>query len=720
MGLENYKNYFIYDALAKNGVMKIYVPKDISVLNIDDHIDAITNILKDGIETDFVHNMRIIISWGGDVECALGIGDYWFNLFMWYMILKTNQEIKPKHIFWQPELRKFHLKDFVDEFIAHKYNKINIDSKKLNSIICDGLCKYSSIELFSYYLANTINNEDDIQLMNASDEFFNLKHCSLKNVPFEDVKDEGMKITTRAIEIIKNSKNLIGYEHGLANSFRAKEAINDRQYKEASFNIGTKSNGSGTVYPYIIDKSFSTGGVNDPLSYEIESSTARAAQIMSKKNVGESGDFARLLGINNTDTILNKTGYECMSNHFIRYEIKTPKHLSMIKNRYYRFNPRGMDHLINHKDMSLVGKTVYLHSPITCASNANGHGICKKCYGDLYYTNLDINVGKIAAEILSSQLTQTLLSAKHLLETKIVKINWNDEFLDFFNVDINTISLAEDNFEDDSDLRAYHMIIDPESIVLENDDDSTSYYNDDGEEIIVQATETYNEYITKFIIETPDGKKIECCSAEQDSLYISNDFNKVIRKKAYNKENKIVVPLNVMTDIPLFYIKINNNEISKTMDNIISTIDKTSVTCSLTKDEAVQKLCDLIVESGLVIDSIHLEVILSNQIVDYNNILKKPNWANSDAKYKLLTLNQALTNNPSVIISMLYKDLGKVLYNPLTYNKKAPSFYDLFFMEAPQNYMDDDLIVEKVDSIRDPEKKLQMFTLVDKNKPRNI
>ena len=26
---------------------------------------------------------------------------------------KTNQEIKPKHIFWQPELRKFHLKDFV-------------------------------------------------------------------------------------------------------------------------------------------------------------------------------------------------------------------------------------------------------------------------------------------------------------------------------------------------------------------------------------------------------------------------------------------------------------------------------------------------------------------------------------------------------------------------------------------------------------------------------
>ena len=61
----------------------------------------------------------------------------------------------------------------------------------------------------------------------------------------------------------------------------------------------------GTVYPYIIDKSFKTGGVNDPLSYFIESSTARAAQIMSKTNVGDSGNFARLLGLNNTDTILN-------------------------------------------------------------------------------------------------------------------------------------------------------------------------------------------------------------------------------------------------------------------------------------------------------------------------------------------------------------------------------------------------------------------------------
>ena len=86
------------------------------------------------------------------------------------------------------------------------------------------------------------------------------------------------------IEIIKDSEKYLGYEHGLTNSFRASEAVNPKQYKEASLNIGTKPNGSGGIYPYIIDKSFKTGGVNDRLSYFIESSAARLAQILSKTN----------------------------------------------------------------------------------------------------------------------------------------------------------------------------------------------------------------------------------------------------------------------------------------------------------------------------------------------------------------------------------------------------------------------------------------------------
>jgi hypothetical protein len=715
--LQNFKNYFVYADNVKTGKqITVNVPTDITATNVDDHIIAISNILKDGIETPYVHDTKITISWGGDLWCELSFIDYWFSLFMWSMVLKTGGEIRPKHIFWGTELKRKNIKTFIDRFVLTIENKINIGNYELNNIIADGTWNFSNIEPFSFYLANTINNEDDIELMKKCPEYYDYLHMSFANVPFSDVKDIGQEITNKTIDIIKDSKKYLGYEHGLTNSFRASEAINPRQYKESRINIGTKSI-YDKVFPYVIDQSFSNGGVNRPLYYYIESSTARTAQIMSKTNVGDSGDFARLLGLNNTDTILNPVAaYKCMSRHFVKYEIKSPKHLSMIKNRYYRFNILGMEYLINDKDDSLIGKTVYLRSPMTCASLSSGHGICSRCYGDLYYTNKDINVGKIAAEILSSILTQTLLSAKHLLETKIIKTKWNKEFEELFDIDINCISLIQDIEDTIPDLRKYTLVIDPDNVNLVNDEEDTVKYDDDGN-MIQEDSIMYNEYITYFYIKSPNGVITKFGSEQDEPLYISKDLNSIIRKRgnATNDDAKVNIPMNLLVDSQLFYIKINNNEISKTMNDIINVINKSEVTGNMTKDEALQSIVDLVIEGGLDIDSVHLEVILANQIVDAKDILKKPNWNDPATQYKMFTLNQALTNNPSVIISLLYKDLNKTLYNPLTFTKNAPSFFDLFFSEQPQVYMSDEILVDAEDiNIRDRSKTIEMVKIVDK------
>ncbi len=714
--LQNFKNYFVYaDCVRNRKQMTIFVPTDITVNNVDDHIIAICNILKDGIETQFVHDTKFIVSWGGDIWCELSFIDYWFSLFMWSMILKTGGEIRPKHIFWSPELKRKNIKSFIDKFILTIDNKIKIGNYDLNNIIADGTWNYSHIEAFSYYLANTINNEDDIELMKVCPEYYDLLHTSLEGIPFADVKDEGQKLTDRTIEIIKESKKYLGYEHGLTNSFRASEAINPRQYKESRINIGTKS-AYDKVYPVIINQSFSNGGVNRPIYYYIESSTARTAQVLSKINVGDSGDFARLLGLNNTDTILNlNKDYQCMSRHFIKYEIKSAKHLSMVKDRYYRFNVLGLEYKINDSDTSLIGKTIYLRSPMTCASLAAGKGICKRCYGDLYYTNIDINIGKIAAEILSSILTQTLLSSKHLLETKIIKTKWNKEFTSFFDIDINCISLIEDIEDTIPDIRRYTMIIDPDDVYLVNDEEDTIRYDDEGNQINEEDSISYNEYITHFFIKSPNGVITKFGSEQDEPLYISKELNTIIRRRATNDDSKVNIPMNLLLDSQLFYIRINNNEISKTMNDIINVINKSEVTGSFDKDQALQAIVDLVIEGGLEIDSVHLEVILANQIVSDIDILKKPNWNDPAATYKLLTLNQALTNNPSVIISLLYKDLNKTLYNPLTFTKNAPSFFDLFFSEQPQVYMSDDILVNDEDiHIRDRSKTIEMVKIVDK------
>ena len=711
--MKNFKNYFVYaDAVKEEKNLSVYVPS-ITMENIDDHIiNGIFAILKDGIETDYVHNLLVNIYWKAGVDCDLFVIDYWFSLFMWKMILKDGDKIQPRHIFYTPELKRKDIKRFVDKFVLTRDNKINLGNVFLNDNICEGLWPFSYTEAFAYYLANTINNEDNIALMNASPEFNMLMHCSLAGVPIEQVKDAGLENTYAAVEIMKNSNALIGYDHGLRASLQANEAINVRQLKEAVFNIGTKPNGTGGIYPYIIDKSFMNGGVNDPLSFLIESDSARTAQIMSKTNVGDSGDFARILGLNNTDTIPNiDMNYECMSQNFIKFEIKTPNHLSMIKDRYYRFNPRGMEYLVDDSDSSLVGKTIYLRSPMTCASHAAGKGICKRCYGDLYYTNIDINIGKIAAEILSAQLTQRMLSAKHLLETLIKAIKWNPEFDEFFDVDLNTIRLA-----DLDDTRKYTLIIDPESVYLVNEEEDTITFEDDEESESVQIDDdagVYNEYITHFIIRTPEGQDIIFGSEDQDNLYISYELNMTIRKKATPDGGVVNIPLSALQDIPLFYIKINNNEISKTMNDIINVINKSAITENMTKDEAMQSIVDLVVEGHLDVDAVHLETILANQIVDPKDVLKRPNWNDPNVQYKMFTLNQALTNNPSVIVTMLYKDLNRVLYNPLTFTKHAPSFFDMFFMEQPQVYMNSDLLDENP-SISEPEKGITMCRIIDK------
>lgn len=303
--LINFKNYGSYADMVQARTGKVInVTQDLTNDNIDDHIEAIFNIFKDGIETDYVHNCKITLKWD-DIECRLGLPDYWMSLFMWSMILRTGNPIRPKHIFvgsksdaltgsenhyfpW--ELRKKDIQKFINKFVLTLENKIHIGNMRLNEIIEGALWRFCHLEHFAYYFANTINNEDDIDLMRHSPEFDSYIHCSLAGVPIDEVKQEGMAITNKAIAIIKDSERYLGYEHGLTNSFRANEAINPRQFKEASLNIGTKPNGAGAVYPYIIDKNFKTSGVNDPLSYFIESSTARAAQILSKINVGDSGE----------------------------------------------------------------------------------------------------------------------------------------------------------------------------------------------------------------------------------------------------------------------------------------------------------------------------------------------------------------------------------------------------------------------------------------------
>lgn len=676
--LSSPENYGAYKNIALGKNVKISTA-EINKGNWISHYGAILNLLRDGIETTEVQDSFIKVTFADNVTLDLSIPDYLLNLIMWNMLIRTEMPIESKHVFFDSEITKDTVKDYIDKHLIDTCRK-RFTNKELNNIIDDTLCHFHDIDEFAMYLANTVNLEDNIFLMNKCPEFYECMHADLSNVPIEDVKSVGMQYANKAIEIMKNAKQYLGYDHCLADACRASEGINPKQFKEFTINIGTKPDGHGGVFEKAIPTSFINGGVANPVDYFIESSTGRTAQIIKYNNVGSSGHFARLLGLNNMDSNLYPDpNYDCCSTNFLEITIKDKKTLTMLNNRYYRLYPNGMEKLLTRKDTDLIGKTIYLRSPITCASAARGQGVCYKCYGDLAYTVFDaglhfgVNIGRIASENLSSSLTQKLLSAKHLLETFVEKVVWDKKFSELFEIEGN---LIRTNSEIDG--KDFKLIIDPEMIELENEeDDDLSNIDDD------EGTPIFNEYITEF--EVADAVSTYPITNDKNiKLYISSDLNTIIRRKGEPIEGKIYIDFSELKDATLFIIPIENNELSKTLKNLEDLINKNNTIKGMNIHQLLQAVIDTIIEGGLKIASTHLEVILSNQCRDAHDILKRPKWYLYNPDYEILSLNRALTCNPSVTISMSYQKVSKLLYNPLTFKKHGASFMDYFFMERPQ------------------------------------
>lgn len=659
--------YSQYAELITNGSQKINTSIFTTIEILDNHFYQILNIFKDGIETKQIQDSFIIVEFVDKETVKLSIFDYWFNLLFWGLPVSTGEPITSRYLWFHEDITQGAISDYINTKFL-KDNRKKYTNIQINNMIDNIMYKFQFIDRFSLYLYNTANNEDTIELMKKDKTLWDCIHCDLSNVPMEDVKDVGQKYTNEGIKRIIASGT-----HWAAPYFRAKQGLNVKQVREFMFNIGTVPDGNGGIYPYIINGSYCNRGITEIKDYEIDGDKARLAQVLSHGNVGKSGAFARILGLNNMDDMLYPDpNYVCDSKHFIAITIKDSKTLSMYRGRYYRLQENGVEYQISQNplrnEMHLIGKTVLFRSPITCASRARGHGICYRCYGNLAHTNYDINIGRIASELLSSKLTQRLLSAKHLLETNIKKLMWTEYFHTFFDVDYNTIKLKEDiNF------KKYKLILDP----IDDED----FEEEDG-------SESYEKYVTGCIVVDPKGNQYNIGTTENDPIYLSPELVSVINRKTPDADGLYILDMDSIKDKILFYIEVVNNELGATLERIKSILNKNSEVRRLgTKDAVTQELVDTIIEGGLSIDAIHLEVILSHQCKSAESNLLEPDWTLKNATYRMISLNEALKDNPSVTVSLMYKDINKLLYYPLSFQKSAPSVLDLFYMTKPQNYM---------------------------------
>ena len=690
--VDQFENYYMYKDLATDGFCTVYT-KNIDKNNWRLHYLGILNILRDGIETDFVTQMKIYVKFADGEDCVLMIHEYYTTLVMWYLILQTDIVITSEHLFWDEDFLADMIKEYIDEVFLDEYRTL-YTNKSLNNIIADTLEPFKDIDEFSLWIMNTFNLEDTIRLMNENPRFDELLHLDLSNVIMDDIKEKGMDATNEVIDIIKETDY-----HCLCDSFRTHEATNPKQFKETYIHMGNIPNGEGGVFPTTINNSLINGGLNNPAYNIMEDSSGRNAQIIAKTNVSTSGAFARILGLNNSNTIINNdSSYICNSKHKLKITIYNKTILKMYNNRYYSFSPNGAEYKLKSKrDIHLIGQTLYFRSPCKCQSLSKGKGICFRCYGDLAYTNIDINPGKMAAELLSSRFTQKMLSAKHLLEEQIRKMLWSDIFFKLFDIQFNVIRLLDT--EDTNYYKGYKLIIYPDQIQFQDELDDFDY----------------NEYLTSFDVEFPDGNKYTINTNCNDEIYISPELKEYLWDDSSIVEDdrsEIVVDMSKLSEMgAIFLINITNNELSDSLKAITTVINKIDITETKTADELTQLFIEKILDSGISINAVHLETMIANQIRDDEDVLENADWSLANEHYRILSLSHALEWNPSVTVSLNYQNIAKMFYTPMTYRKHRASIYDLVCMEQPQIYLNPDIIDHSNSYISDKDEIKDAITL---------
>ena len=663
------ENYYVYTDIIEKGKLELDI-KDITIENYYDHFNAVTNILRDGIELEEIQNSKVYVKMKGEV-IPFTLTEYWINLMFWTIPIYAGIGVSREYLFDTSAITKGSIKQYFDKIIKKIEGRVDFIS--LNNLIDEAIYKLKYVNDFGMYLANTLNFKDTIDLMRKYPEFYDSMHSDLSNVSIEDVIKVGMDYTETQIKYITAEDS----DHCLKDSFIAREGVNKKQYKEVASSIGTKPDGRGSVYPHVIQNSFMNGGVNDPESLFIDSSVGRIAQILQKMNVGISGSFARLLETNNIDTFFNMDpNYACSTRNFIKVLIRDNTWLKLYDKRYYKLKENGPDYLLDYEtDKHLIGQELYFRSPITCESYANGTGICRKCYGELYTVNRDINPGKIAAALLSAIYTQMLLSAKHLLESAAMEIKWCDTMSSIFDVELTVVS-----FKADLDVKKYSIIIDPAGV--DSDDDS----EDDETVDLIDST----DFVNKFEVLCPDGHTVEIYTQDEDNIYFTEDFNAILSSKKAKEtdDGRIIIPGAVLEGVPIFYVKIQNKELQRTLERSKQIINKSDVTESFTKDQIVSEFISANLDGNINLQAVHMETIIANQVrTDEKDSTEMPDWRIPNVGYKVISLNSALSNSPSITVTLEYQKIASTLVNPLSTKKRKASVFDLFFMEKPQDYI---------------------------------
>jgi len=242
------------------------------------------------------------------------------------------------------------------------------------------------------------------------------KEMSVKSI------DNAYKIIEDTMHNKKELKN-----NPVVRAFKSK-SINFKQLRQIVGPIGYRTDINGYIYRVPIATSF-TKGMDNMYSFAIESRSSAKALHFSKQAISKSESFARqlqLLTMSVTKLIHVDCGSTATKEFFVRSEghpTLSPNSSGDIHNLIgspYKLSPNdAVWKQVSLSDRSIENKTIYLR-PVDKCKLKNPHHICSGCFGGLS-KNIPIhaNIGHYSTNVLMKQMSQSILSIKHLISSAI-------------------------------------------------------------------------------------------------------------------------------------------------------------------------------------------------------------------------------------------------------------------------------------------------------------
>lgn len=634
-----------------------------TILKNDANYNAVFSKYYQMVKKDFdVKDKYIKFDIGNNEVVRMKVAHFLVNLVLWKPFLYFKKPFDKAFLFDAELVNAGSLASYmdmvIDEFITEDNHVL------LNECKADMMDELGWFSLdFNMIIGNTINLHDRIQLAKRNPKYRELIHRKYDtSMPTDEIERLMKEDTAELLKILEEEENCF------RDYIRAKEGVNKDQLTQFEINVGPKPDLKGNVFPMIVNTNFLVDGLQSASDYFIDSSGGRKAAIINFGQVKKAGYTMRKLSLLCMNTLLNFEDKDCGTTNFMSVHIDSKKTLERFNKRYYRKGKK--DVRISSKDTDLIGQIIMIRSSITCASKT----ICRKCYGDLAFINRDIHAGILGIEELTSRLTQMMLSAKHLLKTNSETINWTNEFLELFAMDANAVIV---NPALDNESR-YALIIE-ESMLSESEDISGGSDEEGGEDEF--SFDRYMEKIKVRISEGGKNGKVRFWETSPDKkLFISPFLEEIMKTAVKDDEGTITIPFKDLEfSEPLFFLEIENNELATHLNNILKLIDHNEHLDVENKEEMLQKFIELLNESGIDINSIHIENVIRELIRRQDDITQRPDFGQDNPDYRMLRVSDAIMHSNSIIISMSFEKIKKQLYEPETYRKTAPSFLDKLF-----------------------------------------